>query len=140
MKTLAFILVLIPSFAFCQLSEVPFKKANTIIIQTDDSPEDAYKKMARILTKNGYGIENSDNILLTLTTNEQGFRYGNTKLNVSIEENKIRLTGTYNTPAFPNDATTIDMRGMKKSPARLAFEQMNEVAKQYGAPVLYTIF
>ena len=67
-----FLLLLIFSTVWISLeaqsSKEPFKKANTILIETEGDGEDAYKQWGRHLAQNGYSIDNSDDTFLTLTT------------------------------------------------------------------------
>ena len=56
------------SISLGQSLNEPFKKANTILIMTELSQEDAYKKWGRHLAQSGYSIEKSDDNFFSITT------------------------------------------------------------------------
>ena len=74
MKTtilLAIALTIMTSFSFGQTMDEPFKKANTILIETNQSSNDIFIKWGKHLVQNSYTIDKSDNNFLTLTTGPQ---------------------------------------------------------------------
>lgn len=75
---ISIILMLVSSHAFGQAMSEPFKKANTIIIETELPPSDCFTKWGRHLAQNGYSIESSDSNFLNMTTgpkNTSRFNY-----------------------------------------------------------------
>lgn len=67
MKTLLIAFILLPLLVAGQSSE-PFKKANTIVIETGLSPEEAFLQWGRHLVRNGYTISESSRDFMALTT------------------------------------------------------------------------
>jgi hypothetical protein len=51
----------------------PFKKANTIVIETGSKSDSIYVAWGRHLAQNGYSIDKSDKDFLTLTTGAKDF-------------------------------------------------------------------
>jgi hypothetical protein len=88
MKTLLLSLFMLPLLVMGQSNE-PFRKANTIIIETGLSPEEAYSKWGRHLAQSGYAIGESNKEFLTLSTNPKDTSKWNYDfvLNSSIDEN-----------------------------------------------------
>jgi hypothetical protein len=90
-------------FLFLFLSIIIFpqdilENANTIIINTSDSPEDAFKNIGKILMKDGYTLENVDKTFLMLVTKPSSVNFGlmnmqNLDLKISSEilENPTRI-------------------------------------------------
>ena len=62
------VLVMIPFHIIAQATTEPFKKANTILISTNMSTNDAFTNWGRHLAQNGYSIDKSDNNFYTFTT------------------------------------------------------------------------
>ncbi len=81
MKTkilLAVILILMSVYSFGQTISEPFKKANTILIETNLPNNECFTKWGKHLAQNGYSIDKSDNNFLTMTTgpkNTSRFNY-----------------------------------------------------------------
>ena len=81
MKTIilsAFVVILISISSYAQIMVEPFKKANTIIIETNLPEGDLFKKWGKHLAQNGYSIDNSDSNFYTITTgpkNTSKFNY-----------------------------------------------------------------
>ena len=65
---LGIILLSITNLCIAQESSEPFKKANTIIIKSDFSGEEAFMKWGKHLVQNGYSFSNNDKTFLTLKT------------------------------------------------------------------------
>jgi len=64
--TLAF--AIISTILFSQSADEPFKKANTIIIETQMDVNDVFLKWGRHLSQNGYSIEKSNRDFYTIST------------------------------------------------------------------------
>jgi hypothetical protein len=88
MKTLLTILCLLPLLVFAQSSE-PFKKANTIVIQTGLSPEEAFQKWGRYLVQSGFTLADTNKDFLTISTGPKDTSKMNfsIRLDASISEN-----------------------------------------------------
>ncbi len=138
MPKFLFVLLLIPVATFAQTSTEPFKKANTIIISIQDQPEQAYKKIARILAIGGFGLANTDSDLGIITTDRKATKDLEIVLNVIVLDNGIRLTGKYAVAGLDGD-TPIDFRSMKNSPARNAWNIMDKIAHDYNSTIQYTV-
>lgn len=66
-RLLLSLLLLFPMLVFAQAAE-PFKKANTIVIQTGLKPEEAFTKWGRHLAQSGYTIGESNKDFFTFST------------------------------------------------------------------------
>jgi hypothetical protein len=78
MKTLLTFLCLLPLWVMGQSNE-PFKKANTIVIQTGLPAEEAFVKWGKHLAQSGYAIAESSKDFMTLSTGTKDtsrFNYG----------------------------------------------------------------
>ena len=81
MKHLFLLLLILPTGCFsldAQSSKEPFKKANTILIETGLDSEDAFRNWGRHLVQNGYYIDTSDDTFLSLTTGPKDTSEGET--------------------------------------------------------------
>lgn len=136
MRKLTLILLLIPFLVYSQQAREPFTKANAIIIPIEESQEQAYKKIAQILSENGFGIASSDALLGIITTTEKDYKNGTLKLNAFVTQNKIRLSGNFTIDAL-NMTSRIDYKGMKNSAGRNAWDIMQQIASQYKQDLLY---
>jgi len=126
----------------------PMKSANTIVVKTDDAPDDAYRRTAQLLQKQGYSFSNTDETLLSLTTEWKSYA-GNNRMKVSayVEEDdsasaKVTFKGTsrlgYNVgqaiagEAAAEDAgSVVENRGQSGSPMQEAFTELNGLARSY---------
>ena len=89
MKKILFALLLIPFFAFSQGAQQPFKGANTIIVQTHETPEAAFKKVAQLLVANTFGIANSDKDLRVITTTKKETAGNSMSLNIAVSGDSV---------------------------------------------------
>ena len=72
------VLISVSVYSFGQTMNEPFKKANTILIETNLPSNEIFTKWGKHLAQNGYSIDKSDNNFLTLTTgpkNTSKFNY-----------------------------------------------------------------
>ena len=136
MKYLYFLLYLLPSIAFSQ----NLKKANLIVIPTNGSVETIYKKTIVVLVQNGYKIENSAKDLRTILTAPKVLAEEEVTVNLDVfivSNKEIQLRGN---TFIPNvGVSKIENVGMKGSPAKLSWEEMNNIAKQLGKDLVYKI-
>jgi hypothetical protein len=112
-------------------SNEPFKKASTIVIQTNDGQSDAMQKLVTILTSQGYGIHTADKELGILTTTEKGFKAGATSLNIQVKDSQVTLRGSLLIPGI-SSPLPIEYKGAKSSPAMRGWLEMENVAKAYA--------
>lgn len=74
-----------------QVSDVPYKKANTIFIETGLKSDSAFVLWGKHLAQKGYTIEKSDNNFYTITTGPKD----PSKFNVDFVTNSVVIgTGT----------------------------------------------
>jgi len=123
-----------------QIQDAPFKKANQIIIETSDSPDIAYRKIAGILFDNGIVIANSDKDLLMMSTEpietHHAFGAVRYKLSIRIEDGKktkLKINGKFGTLNFNiSQFVPISFEGMKNSPYMKGWRAMNKIAESYS--------
>jgi hypothetical protein len=137
MKKLLSLLLLLPALAFAQ-SETPFKRANTIIVQTAESPDAAFRKAVQVLMDSGYGIHSADKDLMVITTTPKGLRSGAASLQVQVRENEVHLKGNFHTTAVISGVVAdapmpIEYRGAAASPLMRAWNELDAVAKALPA-------
>lgn len=141
MKYFLIIFFLIPFAAFSQESKEPFKKANAILIKTSLPAEEAFRMVGQTIIEAGYGIKNSDKDFFSINSEPKPFRYGQLELTMSVTGNDnavVRITGKYQTGIINDLYTTVDFRGMKGSPAKEAWEEMQKVAEKIEGEKVYT--
>jgi len=156
MKRILLILTLImPLFCFSQTTAP--KKANTIILKTGLSADEAFKNFGRILIKEGFTMETLDKDFYMLSTKVKTCNYGmlnaaklNIKINCQIdqkEENtEIKITGSAidvalsRTLSFDANSFVVSNRGPKSSVAGASWLIMDGLAKKLeGAEISYLI-
>jgi hypothetical protein len=139
MKKILFILLLIPFLSSAQSQSEPFKFANTIIIQTQDSSHIALKKIAMILQESGYTISKLDKELQSLSTSMKPQTPNYYDLAVSCyakgsNNAVIYLSGNYSLQVNYTGAIVSDMvvfKGPSFGADKLAFKEMQKVANSY---------
>ena len=82
------LLVLVTASALGQTAVEPFKKANTILIETGSKADSVFTLWGRHLAQNGYAIEKSDNNFFTVTTGPKD----TSKFNVDFLINSVVLS------------------------------------------------
>ena len=135
MKTLLIALMLLPLFVAGQSSE-PEKRNNTIIVATSDDFPTAIRRMVGILST---GIQTVDKELGILTTTSKGYPGGTLALSILVregEKTEVLIRGTTDSNlSLIGDMTgkpiNIMFYGMKGSALRLAWDEMDKVAKAY---------
>lgn len=148
-------------------SPKPMEKADSILIQTSDSPQSAYQKMYRLLMDRGFGIERYDDGALTLLTTTFDLKkmMGDSlatstkkaQLNVRIREDNltvILLTGWYGYEDTSTDYQFDNKRiagnpfstlrggeianyGQKDSLSILGWQLMSHIAESYPGGQLF---
>lgn len=123
----------------------PMEAANRVLIRTQDTPKEAYKRIARILQSEGYTLGNTDETLLTMTTewqeyqgaaemkvtaivDEQGESYEGTTVTLQGKQG-IRMGGGL---AAESAGSEIQNSGQSNSPMKNAFKELQKIASQYG--------
>lgn len=140
---LAFLLLFgVPAVAQMQPpppATIPFKKANALFIQTNDSARAAIRKVAGILQERGFAIDRIDYELLSITTKPKP--YGASGLHtmyamVSMAPSGLRLTGQWH--AMVSGIEVTERAGLTNTASKKAFAELEAVAKAYtGATVRY---
>lgn len=114
-----------------------FRGANTIYVETGDSPLDAYRNVARILRQNGYMFESTDDVLYYLDTNvlwaDRGVINTSAYVDVYVDNGKtvIQMTGEYSTIGRPNSFDEIENTGFRATPSGKAWYHLFGMAKSY---------
>jgi len=142
-------LLLLCLFPLFSTAQAP-KKANVIVIKTNDSEDEAFKKMGRILLNEGFEMETLDKDFYMLVTKIKGCGYGLMKagtvdikikcqIDAKNDQRTIILTGKMNSPElmtyspteFDSKAMVIENIGGKSSIAGASWLIMDEIAKKY---------
>ena len=127
----------------------PMDAANRVLIRTQDAPKDAYQKTARILQREGYTLSNTDETLLTLTTDWKNYQgtSGEMRVTAIVDErdegatvtlrgkNVLRISGG----EFAESAgSEIQNTGQPESPMQNSFKELERLASQYeSAEIAY---
>ena len=131
---------------FCLLSFQLFaqtipKKSSIIIIKNDKTALENYQLIGQTLLANDFQIEDSNKDFFTIKTQPQfhkkklrGVQYF---YNFVGLDKQIKLTGKFNISSLDNDWSEALFKGMKGSPFKYTFEQMDELAKLFDGEVLY---
>ena len=129
-----------------QREDAPQPRPNRITITTSDSPEAAYRRIGQILVGRGYAIAQSDPALLILTTEPRELGSGVIRITASVTDGdsgaRVHVKGAtkmgYNVgkallgAAADEDAlSALERAGMRGSPARRAWDEMEAVALAY---------
>jgi len=127
-------------------------EADAIWILTEDTPEEAYRRIAQTLTDRGYSISDSDPVLQNITTEprEQTERVGDAlvggkmslKINASVrkkEDTMIKLTAKYSTTGLygTKDKEVINA-GNNSSYTRRGWNELLKVAEACGGTLMYS--
>jgi hypothetical protein len=133
----------------------PMEKADTIWIETTDDSETAYRKIAQLISDQGFSISNSDATLMVINTDlyqpEESFGESlssggmEMKITASIRNNDgtwIKLNGSYNTAPQGNlivatKDNEIRNEGSKNTAPKRAWNILNEIAAKYSPGELY---
>ena len=125
---------------------IPPKKASIILVHTADTPDAAYRAVARLLIARGYGLQSSDATLRAMTTTFREARIpASVQLSVIVLEDSLgtvlQLTGVWRWPRFFGDAPTpIEYGGAASSVLRQTWNALYAVAAAYpGGQVEYRV-
>ena len=128
--------------------EVVPPKTNTIYVVTEDVPDEAFKKLGRILQAAGYDIRRAQAELGFVETSFRRVKVpGYSVLNdpfvqlraavTDVEPTRLRLSGKFR-DTMGEDAVTlgISVYGKKNSLWRSAWSEMQSIAEQYEGATL----
>lgn len=132
MKYLLICLFLIPVACFSQS-----KKDSKIIVKVSDTVG-LLKKISAVFYEKGYTLDNKDEMFVS--TKEKTIKAGFptvVKLRAFIKDGSITFSGEYkidmNFMGQPPSWDNITFIGMKNSVTKLAWEEMDGIAKQLGS-------
>jgi hypothetical protein len=117
--------------------------ARIIEIKTNLSPKDAYKKTAQVLQDNGFALANTDETLMSITTEPRTFDglsgrgVEDIKISASIregEKTKVVLRGTY---SFMDSDSDIKKTGQNGSISRKLWIRLHNLATDFGGELSY---
>ena len=136
MKSILLILIFLPFISISQ----NLKKANLIVVATNGSVETIYKKTVMVLIQNGYKIEYSAKDLRSILTSPKVLSEDEITINLDffiVSNKEIQIRGN---TFIPNvGVSKIENVGMKGSPAKISWEEMNKIAKILGKDITYKI-
>jgi hypothetical protein len=121
-------------------------KADRIIVTTDLTPTKAYRRVGQVFQDQGFSIAESDESLLSVTTEQKESQdimsAANVTLSASVREGsdstKVVLTGTWsNEKEFATSGKTIRKYGNSGSAPRKAWKQMHLVAEELPGKISY---
>ncbi|MGN6438490.1 MAG: hypothetical protein ACTHMM_18245 [Agriterribacter sp.] len=128
MSKIALFLLILPVVVFAQ------RRDNAIMVQSV-----SFKEAALALLDNGFNIEKSDSSLGIIYCEPKAIgkldAYGIVR--VRSVDTGIIITGDYQVPSVDKNYSRIDNRGMKGSPARRAWDMLDEFAKSFNKPLKY---
>lgn len=133
--TLVFNLILISAFG-------QQKKDTKVIVHVDDTAG-LVNRVALKLYEAGYSLEQKDIAAGFLATNEKDKGSRSFKIRALIKDSTITLTGLVanNVKMFANQQRTfteVGFFGMKGSDMRLAWEELMNIANQFGPRIEYS--
>ena len=143
-------LLFITSFlllSFLSHSQAP-KSANLIIVKTSDSTEmETYKRVARVLSDEGYAIKNADKELMIINTEYKNLNTvnGSVKIIVSIQGNEIKIRGKwlFSVNHINGDDSEIEEEvrneGSKISIKKNSWNELERLANLLGSQITYLI-
>lgn len=138
----------------------PEKIATGFLINTSDDPETAYRKIAGMLSDRGYTLAATDPVLYSITTDWRELGGHSIRLRTLIREStagctlqctSISVRGDYNLSvnvgkallgsAMRDDPSSpIEERGMRDSPARKAWVEMETFVAGYASGVVARVY
>lgn len=134
-------------------SASPMERADAIWIYTDDAPEDAYRKIAQLITDKGFTITSSDAVLMNISTEYKqldesfGDFLAGSKVSVSInasvreqQQTAIKLTGKFkHSGQYGSSDNEVRNQGGRGSYTARGWELISSIASEYhGASLAYS--
>lgn len=129
------------------------ERANKMIVRTDDDLETAYRRLGQLLVQRNFTLENSDPVLLSLSTDFKEVGGNRMKVNAFITESEgktqIEMKGQlrlainvgqslFGEAAAEDAPTLVEKRGMSGSPYDVTWRELESLARAYpGGAVLY---
>lgn len=145
MKKIKFLLLptILISLLSCASTNLPpsditdqeIEQANTIILTVDRSPDQAYREIAQHLMDKGFAFSNTDNTLLTISTesNDLGYMSHSISLNVSVrqlDQTSVFIRGNIHSNFL--GTARISNIGSGSSIYRSAWEDMKRIANEFS--------
>src|SRR5690606_3285907 len=127
----------IPFLVQAQGQPQPFKHANTIIIQPNDSAEMVFENAIAAMVKNGFSVAYADKGAGIINSNSKPVKSENSRISMFLENGRVILSGTFTTN-YTTSEMPITYRGMKKSSFMDTWLLMQKVADSYpNATLMY---
>jgi len=117
-----------------EITDQEIEQANTIILFVESSPEDSYREFAQHLMDKGFAFSNTDNTLLTISTepNTLEFLSHSISLNVSVRElesTAIFIRGNVHSNFL--GTTRISNVGSSSSIYSASWESLKSITKEF---------
>jgi hypothetical protein len=122
-------------------------KANIILVETTDSPDQSFQKMKNILRGQGYSFKTANDQQLELDTNYKTYGKSNIKLSTDVFETDsasiVKITGIVKLPQAQyrqeygggKPSTTNEIKN--KSGYNPAWDIMHAIAKKYPESTIW---
>ena len=115
--------------------DAPPKNSSSIIVQVDGSKEELFKKITVHLISSGFLIETSDIETGLISTKGKGVKQS-TKVwvNVIVDSSKVTISGLLHVQVsdIPENPKPVKYRGMRRSPPRFAWAELEALADSLG--------
>jgi hypothetical protein len=136
MKKLLLIIIVVPVLGLAQN-----KNDNTIVL-----PVVSFNTIKSVLFDNGYSLLNEDTIFITSTSKETKLLPFSLRFMINRSGQQTYLKALYRKTIDISlmgettnpDFTELDFSGMKNSPYRRAWDEVDRIAKQISTNVSYT--
>jgi hypothetical protein len=141
MTRLLLLFLIVPAFLSAQVPK-EHRKANTMIIETEESGEDLLMKIGRHLVDKDYEIDNLDKDFLTMTTKPRLVKNVlNTYIRVKVSGNKAEFQN-YTSMDLDLGVRTAgydlsNFRGQGGSPGRVASDNLFKIVNELNDNIQY---
>lgn len=136
-------------YTFGKGGETETRRATGLVIHTSDDADTAYRRLAGLLVDRGYSLAETDNVLYSITTDWRATSRGQVRVRAMVREGEgvgVTIRGDVvlninvgksllGQEAREDAPTPISEVGMKGSPAREAWEELEAIAASYGGDV-----
>ena len=133
--------IIILGVLFSLIAVAQPKKANTITVTNHLTQEENFKSVGGILLNNGFAFDLVDDTFYTLKTmpKRDDKSAATCVLNIVCKDSTVVFYGQYRIgDVYPN-YSQIDYRGQKGSPAKEAWNTLNNAAKLVDGSIVYSI-
>lgn len=116
------------------ITDEEVEQANTIILFVEGSQEEAYRGIAQHLMDKGFAFSNTDNTLLSLSTEPNDLGYLSHSISINVSVRKLEKTAIFirgNVHSNFLGTTRISNVGSSSSIYRASWEDLKEVAEEY---------